>query len=58
MLTLLLGRAGSGKSDALMHRLGECGASCPQLLLVPDQYSHDTERSLCKVLGNAGTKGA
>jgi ATP-dependent helicase/nuclease subunit B len=54
MLTLLLGRAGTGKTEELLRRLGEDGKRRPQLLLVPEQISHDTERRLCKSLGNAG----
>ena len=58
MLTLLLGRAGTGKSESVLHRLGECAETCPQLLLVPEQYSHDTERRLCKALGNIASNRA
>ncbi len=58
MLTLLLGRAGTGKTEELWKRLGEDARQRPQLLIVPEQYSHDTERRLCKVLGNAGAAGA
>ena len=58
MLTLLLGRAGTGKSESVLHRLGECAETCPQLLLVPEQYSHDTERRLCKTLGNVASNRA
>ena len=57
MLTLLLGRAGTGKSELVLRRLGEGAKTAPQLLLVPEQYSHDTERRLCKTLGNfAGSR--
>ena len=52
MLTLLLGRAGTGKSESVLRQLGEGTKARPQLLLVPEQYSHDTERRLCKTLGN------
>ena len=52
MLTLLLGRAGTGKSELVLRQLGEDAKTRPQLLLVPEQYSHDTERRLCKTLGN------
>ena len=41
-----------------MKRLGERVPHCPQLLIVPEQYSHDTERMLCKALGNAGANRA
>ena len=58
MLTLLLGRAGTGKTNTILNRLGEDAKSRPQLLIVPEQYSHDTERQLCKALGNAGARRA
>ncbi len=58
MLTLLLGRAGTGKSESVLRQLGEGAKTCPQLLLVPEQYSHDTERRLCKVLGNIASNRA
>ena len=54
MLNLLLGRAGTGKTDIIMneikHRMskGESGI----LLIVPEQYSHDAERQLCAVCGD------
>lgn len=52
MLTLVLGRAGSGKSRALLNGLRQRAQERPQLLIVPEQYSHDAERELCRVLGN------
>lgn len=52
MLTLLLGRAGTGKTDEILKRMEMRCDTCPQLLIVPEQYSHDTERKLCKELGN------
>ena len=52
MLTLLLGRAGSRASEIILQRMNERAPQRPQLLIVPEQYSHDTERRLCKVLGN------
>lgn len=58
MLTLLLGRAGTGKTKEILNRLGADARQRPQLLIVPEQYSHDTERKLCKTLGNAGASRA
>ncbi len=58
MLTLLLGRAGTGKSESVLCRLGKGAQTRPQLLLVPEQYSHDTERRLCKTLGNIASNRA
>lgn len=52
MLKLLLGRAGSGKTTALIQRMAEQGKNRPQVLIVPEQGSHDAERRLCAVAGN------
>ena len=54
MLTLILGRAGIGKSMYVMNdirRRGEAGET-GLLLIVPEQYSHDAERQLCVVCGD------
>ena len=54
MLNLILGRAGTGKTDHIMNDIkrrmstGESG----MLLIVPEQYSHDAERRLCSVCGD------
>ena len=54
MLNILLGRAGTGKTDYIMNEIkrrmdeGESG----MLLIVPEQYSHDAERQLCAVCGD------
>lgn len=49
MFKLLLGRAGSGKTTAVLNRL--CAAETGQVLLVPEQQSHETERALCRTGG-------
>lgn len=51
MLKLLLGRAGAGKTTAVLSRLCALGRERPQVLLVPEQQSHETERALCAVGG-------
>lgn len=51
MFKLILGRAGSGKTTAVLNRLCEAGADRPQVLLVPEQMSHETERALCAAGG-------
>lgn len=55
MLKLLLGRAGTGKSTALFRAMTEEGQRRPQLLIVPEQHSHDAERRLCALAGNAAS---
>lgn len=52
MLRLLLGRSKTGKSTALLRAITENGPHRPQILIVPEQYSHETERRLCTVGGN------
>ena len=51
MLNLLLGRAGTGKTHALLEAVAaQCGR--PQVLIVPEQHSHNMERQLCAMGGN------
>ena len=49
MFKLLLGRAGAGKTTAVLERL--CKAGGGQVLLVPEQQSHEAERALCAAGG-------
>lgn len=52
MLRIFSGRAGSGKTAAIMNEIkaaGETAKSC--ILIVPEQYSHEAERELCSVCG-------
>ncbi len=51
MLTLILGRAGTGKSAQVLHKICARGAQRPQVLIVPEQRSHETERALCAAGG-------
>ena len=51
MFKLLLGRAGSGKTTAVLERLCTAGRERPQVLMVPEQLSHETERALCQTGG-------
>lgn len=54
MLHILYGRAGTGKTAALMEQLRAAAAARQggQILLVPEQYSHEAERELCRVCGD------
>lgn len=52
MLHLLLGRSKTGKSTQLFQQIAENSASRLQILIVPEQYSHETERRLCTACGN------
>lgn len=55
MLRFLLGRAGSGKTGRILEEIreyvdkGEGGL----YLIVPEQYSHEAERILCRACGDA-----
>ena len=55
MLRIFYGRAGTGKSAAVMSEIkaaadrGEGG----YILLVPEQYSHEAERELCAMCGDS-----
>ncbi len=51
MFKLLLGRAGAGKTAAVLSRLCRAGEERHQVLLVPEQQSHETERALCSAGG-------
>ncbi|MCC8122993.1 MAG: exodeoxyribonuclease V subunit gamma [Oscillospiraceae bacterium] len=52
MLTLLLGRSGTGKTDYILSAAAQ-NRTCTQIIIVPEQYSHDTERALCRKGGSA-----
>ena len=55
MLQIVIGKAGTGKTAAMMkkikdaveHRVGG------QFLIVPEQYSHEAERELCRICGDS-----
>ena len=55
MLDLLYARAGQDIRGELLERMGRSPAR-RRLLIVPEQYSHETERAMCAVLGNVGEK--
>ena len=52
MLKLLLGRSGTGKSAALLRAMAGADGTRPQILIVPEQHSHDAERALCAAGGS------
>ena len=55
MLRLILGKAGTGKTTAVMAAIRRAvEAKRPgQILLVPEQYSHEAERELCAACGDS-----
>ena len=56
MLIILYARAGQDTRLELLERLGRSGAA-RRLLIVPENDSHESERAMCRVLGNAGARG-
>jgi ATP-dependent helicase/nuclease subunit B len=54
MLHLILGRARTGKTTRCMERLAGNAARGigGNILIVPEQYSHEAERELCRVCGD------
>ena len=55
MLTLLYARAGHDTRLELLERMGRSDAR-RRLLIVPEQYSHESERDMCRVLGNGACR--
>ena len=53
MLKLVMGRAHRGKSRYLLEQLCANAPLRPQLLIVPEQHSHNSERSLAALGGAA-----
>ena len=55
MLHLILGKAGTGKTTAVMAAIRRAVEERRggQLLLVPEQYSHEAERELCAACGDS-----
>ena len=58
MLTILIGRAKTGKSDTMLRRMAELGESSQQILLVPEHASHQAEVDVCSACGQPSCRGA
>ena len=58
MLTVLMGRAKTGKSDTVLRRIAELGDSGQQILLVPEHASHQAEVDLCRACGRTASRHA
>ena len=54
LFRLILGRAGSGKTAEIMQEINRAVSIDRRglVLLVPEQYSHEAERELCRVCGD------
>lgn len=57
MLNLLYARGGQDIRGELLERMGRSPAR-RRLLIVPEQYSHETERAMCAALRDMGSGGA
>ena len=55
MLRLITGKAGSGKTAAINNEIRQAveQGRGRRLLIVPEQYSHEAERELCRICGDA-----
>lgn len=53
MVKLILGRAGRGKSGEVIAAMAAAPEGRAQILIVPEQYSHQAERRLCAVGGGS-----
>lgn len=58
MLTIVMGRAGSGKSDYVLQMMAKRRDQRKQILLVPEHISHEAEMDLCRVLGPSASRNA
>ena len=56
MLKLMIGKAGTGKTAAVINEIKQAVDSGQpgRILLVPEQYSHEAERELCRRCGAPG----
>lgn len=55
MLTIIIGPAGAGKTQRINEEIRTAAASRRggQILIVPEQYSHEAERELCRICGDS-----
>ena len=58
MLTILMGRAKTGKSDTLLRKIAALGDSSRQILLVPEHASYQAEVDLCRACGASVSRHA
>ena len=58
MLTILIGRAGSGKSRRVLESIENRRFARNQILLVPEHTSHEAEVDLCRICGDTASRDA
>ena len=54
MLHLIIGKAGTGKTAAIIEKIGDAvkRRESGHIMIVPEQYSHEAERELCEKCGD------
>ncbi|MBQ0037221.1 MAG: PD-(D/E)XK nuclease family protein [Clostridiales bacterium] len=58
MLSIWIGRAGSGKSARVLNTMAAHRGERPQILMVPEHVSHEAEVDLCHALGATASRDA
>jgi len=58
LLTILTGRAKTGKSKAVLARIASHPGGRDQILLVPEHASHEAEVDLCRACGDSASRYA
>ena len=58
MLTILIGRAKTGKSDWVLRKIAALGESGQQILLVPEHASYQAEVDVCRGCGDHASRYA
>ena len=58
MLSIWVGRAGSGKSARVLETMERERENRPQVLLVPEHTSHEAELDLCRACGPTASRSA
>ena len=58
MLTVLMGRAKTGKTETVLRRVAELRDDGRQILLVPEHASHQAEIDLCRACGPTASRHA
>lgn len=56
MLEFILGASGSGKSKEILKRCAKCAENKRAILIVPEQFSFETERALFELMGEKNTQ--
>ena len=58
MLTILIGRAKTQKSERILRQIADLGDTTDQILLVPEHASHASEVDLCRACGDTASRHA